>query len=156
MQCTCAVFSSVVYPDVKYFFTSHKRQDFFKKNNVIEHKICVIYIYMCVYVCVSYMCVRTSGNIWHCQTFWQLLVRCIYLAYYLFLACPSVNCLMSVVVLYRAFLNVLREYEKLLCENRSKRVYETCTDRRNNSIPPPAQSFFIVVHISAARRCECM
>jgi hypothetical protein len=41
---------------------------------------------------------------------------------------------------YRAFHNVLRDYKNLLQENRTTRIYETCTDRRNNSIPPPPRS----------------
>jgi len=37
------------------------------------------------------------------------------------------------------------------------RIYKTCTGRRNNSIFfPHSKLFFIVVHISAARRCESM
>jgi hypothetical protein len=59
--------------------------------------------------------------------------------------------------IYKAFHNVLQDYKNLLQENRRTRIYETCTDRRNNSkIFFPSKLFFIVVHISAARRCECM
>ena len=58
--------------------------------------------------------------------------------------------------LNRAFRNVLRDYKNLLQENPRTRIYETCTDRRNNSRIFPNKLFFIVVHISAARRCECM
>jgi len=57
---------------------------------------------------------------------------------------------------YRAFHNVLRDYKNLLQENRRSRIYETCTDRRNNSNFFPSKLLFIVVYISAARRCECM
>jgi len=57
---------------------------------------------------------------------------------------------------YRVFYNVLRDYKNLLQENRRTRIYETCTDKRNNSKKFPNKLFFIVVHISAARRCECM
>ena len=56
---------------------------------------------------------------------------------------------------YRAFHNVLRDCEHLLQENRRTCIYETCSDRRNNSIPP-SKLLFIAVHISAARRWECM
>jgi len=35
--------------------------------------------------------------------------------------------------IYRAFHNPLGDYKNLLQENRRKRIYETCTDRRNNS-----------------------
>jgi hypothetical protein len=53
--------------------------------------------------------------------------------------------------LYRAFHNVLRDYKNLLQENRRTHIYESCTDRRNNSnIFFPSKSFFTVVHISAA------
>jgi len=39
----------------------------------------------------------------------------------------SINCI------YRAFHYVLRDYKNLLQETRRTRIYETCTDRRNNS-----------------------
>jgi len=59
--------------------------------------------------------------------------------------------------LYRAFHNVLQDYKHLFYETRRIRIYETCTDKKNNSkILFPVSFFFIVVHISAARRCECM
>jgi hypothetical protein len=35
--------------------------------------------------------------------------------------------------LYTAFHNVLWDYKNLLSENRRARIYETCTDRGNNS-----------------------
>jgi len=54
------------------------------------------------------------------------------------------------------FHNVLRDYKHLLWENRRTHIYETCTDRRNTSIFFRSNLFLIVVHISAARRCECM
>ena len=42
MQSAFAVSSSVVCPDVQYFFfTFHKKRDFFIKN-VIEQKMCVL------------------------------------------------------------------------------------------------------------------
>jgi len=56
--------------------------------------------------------------------------------------------------IYSALHNVLRDYKNLLLENRRTRIYKTCTDRRKNSIFPPSKLFFIVVHTSAARRCE--
>jgi hypothetical protein len=34
---------------------------------------------------------------------------------------------------YRVIHNVLQDYKNLLQENRRTRIYETCTDRRNNS-----------------------
>ena len=56
-----------------------------------------------------------------------------------------------------AFHNVLRDYKHLLQEIRTERIYETCTDRRNNSkFFFPNKLFFIVVYISTARRFECM
>jgi len=59
--------------------------------------------------------------------------------------------------IYRAFHNVLRDYKKLLYENRWTCIYETCTNRTNNSkIVFPSKLFFIAVHISTARRCEGM
>ena len=40
MQCACATFSSVACPALPYISTlSHKRQDFRKKEKVIEHKM---------------------------------------------------------------------------------------------------------------------
>jgi len=61
------------------------------------------------------------------------------------------------ICIYRAFHNVIRDYKNLLSENRRTRVYEICTDRKNNSkIVLRSKLFFIVVHISGARRCECM
>ena len=40
MQCTCSILSSVAWPDQKYFCTSHKGHDYWRK--FIEHKICVL------------------------------------------------------------------------------------------------------------------
>ena len=60
-------------------------------------------------------------------------------------------------VFYRAFHNVRRDYKNLLQENHRIRIYENCTVRRNKSkMFFPSKLFFIVVHISAARRCEVM
>jgi len=54
-------------------------------------------------------------------------------------------------IMYSAFTKIY--YKK----NRRTHIYETCTDRRNNSkLFSPNKLFFILVHISAARRCECM
>jgi hypothetical protein len=63
----------------------------------------------------------------------------------------------SVLEIYRAFHNALREYKYLLQENRKTRIYESCADRRNSSKMFSSESlFFILVHNSAARQCECM
>ena len=44
--------------------------------------------------------------------------------------------------IYRVFHNVLRDYKNLLQEIPRTRIYETCTDRRNNSkIAFPVSSF---------------
>jgi hypothetical protein len=48
MQCTCAIFSYMVFPALQYFSTlSHKRYDF--RNEVIDHEMCVssLYIVLC-------------------------------------------------------------------------------------------------------------
>jgi hypothetical protein len=58
---------------------------------------------------------------------------------------------------YRAFHNVLRDYKNLLQENRRTRIYETCTDRRNNKKKFfPIMLFFIVIHIFAVMQRVCM
>jgi hypothetical protein len=60
-------------------------------------------------------------------------------------------------ILYRSFHNELRDYKNLLLEYRRTHIYETCTDRRNNSqFFFPSKLFFIVVYLSAARRCAYM
>ena len=41
--------------------------------------------------------------------------------------------LFGVMLKYRVFHNVLRDYKNLLEENRRTRIYETCAGRRNNS-----------------------
>jgi hypothetical protein len=42
-------------------------------------------------------------------------------------------------------------------KNGRTRAYETCPGRRNNLIPPKKLLFMLyIVHISAARRRECM
>jgi len=70
---------------------------------------------------------------------------------------PIVHKTINGYLLYRAFHNVLWNYKNLLYENRRTRIYENCTDRRNNSkYFFPSKLFFVTVHISAARRCECM
>jgi len=67
-------------------------------------------------------------------------------------------CVMYSRTLYRTFHNVLGDYKNLIYENRRTCVYENCTDRRNNSkfLFSPSKLFFIVVQISATRRCECV
>jgi hypothetical protein len=57
---------------------------------------------------------------------------------------PSILCVCVCIYIYiyRSFHNVLRDYKNLLQENRRTRIYETCTDRRNNSIFFPPVSCF--------------
>jgi len=42
MQCECAILSSVTCPSLQYFFTLSRKSHDFLKQNVTEHKICVL------------------------------------------------------------------------------------------------------------------
>ena len=46
MQCACVILSSVAYPALQYFSTlSHKRHDFRKRKEVIEHEMYFDFLY---------------------------------------------------------------------------------------------------------------
>jgi len=61
---------------------------------------------------------------------------------------------------YRAFRNVLRDYKNLRRKSVGYVFTKPVQIEGTNKSPPPPQPpsklFFIVVHISAARLCECM
>jgi hypothetical protein len=56
------------------------------------------------------------------------------------------------IIIYRAVLNVFREYKKLLQVNLKTYIYETCKDRKKKEKIFSIKLFFILVYISAAKQ----